>query len=643
MSDLGKRHTALLAAGQGPDPLRGQLCWDAVPRKVRPHLVGLAPRESVEHVVKRTQAHVELVDVVLSKVTNAEFGVALHITTHRLELVQEHVDEGGFPAAVRPKQHDAARGEHAHVGLLEQQLARRAVLAGEAKADLLHLDGLPNLADWLREREAELWVVNNFVDERHLVESLDTRLGQRGTFGIVPELVHGFLHVGTARLLRLELTLLLQALVLARVLEDVDVALVVVELPVLEVDDVRDDVVGEDAIVGYQDERLGVVLQVALEEEHTEHVQVVGRLVEQQDIGGKEQGRAERHTHAPASGKALGGGHLHLLREPETRKHHAGAGVRRFGANRNELVIHLAQLLVDGGGIGARLVQLGEQEALALEQRLTLLVCRKQVVDDPGVVAHHFLLHVHHRDVWGKVVKLAAGDALEQGGLAGPVLADEAVLAAVDDLERGVLEQGLAGANADVDVLQVHVHRPVANVLRHLSAAARSLRLAVESHHAVCRIVFATAGLLSQELGLLLLALLLSALGHLLEALLVADGLADAFHRRVGLVLVLDVLEAPGVVVVGQLGGLDGHLEALPLRRGRGGGFVLAAGQHLRLAQLAEELARERLGGLVILGRAVRLEEGRQQLDQALAVVARLVALAHQAREVRHLVLVQAP
>ena len=47
----------------------------------------------------------------------------------------------------------------------------------------------------------------------------------------------------------------------------------------------------------------GIFLQPRLEPERAFEVEIVGRLVEQQQVGLGEQGRGQRHAHAPAAGE----------------------------------------------------------------------------------------------------------------------------------------------------------------------------------------------------------------------------------------------------------------------------------------------------------------------------------------------------
>ena len=79
----------------------------------------------------------------------------------------------------------------------------------------------------------------------------------------------------------------------------------------VELEDPAGDVVEEVAIVGDGDDRALVLLQVTLEPGHGLRVQVVGGLVEQQQVGRAQQQAAEGHPAALATGER---GHVGVAR-----------------------------------------------------------------------------------------------------------------------------------------------------------------------------------------------------------------------------------------------------------------------------------------------------------------------------------------
>ncbi len=63
--------------------------------------------------------------------------------------------------------------------------------------------------------------------------------------------------------------------------------------PAVELEDPLGDVVEEIAVVGDEDDRAGIFLQVPFEPGDALGVEVVGRLVQQQEVGAFEQDLAE--------------------------------------------------------------------------------------------------------------------------------------------------------------------------------------------------------------------------------------------------------------------------------------------------------------------------------------------------------------
>ena len=73
-----------------------------------------------------------------------------------------------------------------------------------------------------------------------------------------------------------------------------------------QVGDARDDRVEEEAIVRDEDDRVRIGVQVLLEPVARFEIEMVGRLVEQQQVRLAEQQLGERDAHLPAAGERLG-------------------------------------------------------------------------------------------------------------------------------------------------------------------------------------------------------------------------------------------------------------------------------------------------------------------------------------------------
>ena len=73
----------------------------------------------------------------------------------------------------------------------------------------------------------------------------------------------------------------------------------------IELEDPAGDVVEEVTVVRDGDDRAGVLLQEVLEPAHRLGVEVVGRFVEQQHVGLRQQQPAQRHAAPLAAGDAV--------------------------------------------------------------------------------------------------------------------------------------------------------------------------------------------------------------------------------------------------------------------------------------------------------------------------------------------------
>ena len=236
-------------------------------------------------------------------------------------------------------------------------------------------------------------------------------------------------------LLRQALLLLLQP---ARV-----VALVGDPARAVELEDPAGDVVEEVAVVGHGDDGALVVGQVALEPRDRLGVEVVGGLVEQQQLGRAEQQAAQRDAPALAAGElgdvGVGG------RQPQGVHRVLDVGVEVPGVGRVDLGLQRRELV--GGLVGV----VGGQLVEAVEQRPHL---GHAVLD----VAAHVLARVQLRLLLeqpdrrtGRELGVAADLGVDAGHdpqhrrLAGAVVAEHADLRPRQEGQRDVLEHRLVG------------------------------------------------------------------------------------------------------------------------------------------------------------------------------------------------------
>ncbi len=209
------------------------------------------------------------------------------------------------------------------------------------------------------------------------------------------------------------------------------------DLAVVEVGDGLDGAVEQAAVVADDDAGAGEAGDVALEPEGGLEVEVVGGLVEQQQVGGGEQGGGQGDAHAPAAGVAVHGAGLLGGVETEPGQDGGGAGGRCVGPDG-------AQALVDFGeadGLGGVLFgDQGEAFGVGLEHG----------VEQALPAGWRFLLDPGHAGAAAEADGAAvdaefAGDGAQQGALAGAVAADQADAAAGIDAQAGAVQERAAG------------------------------------------------------------------------------------------------------------------------------------------------------------------------------------------------------
>ena len=162
---------------------------------------------------------------------------------------------------------------------------------------------------------------------------------------------------------------------------------------------------------------------------------MIGRLIEQHQVGFGEQHRRERHPHAPAARELGERALLHRRVEPEPDQDASGARRRGAGADLVEPRLDLG----DAQRRGA-MIEFGQQ-------RRAFGIGGEHRVERVALAARRFLrekaeaMPARHLDVAGIGLQRAA-DQIEQCRLAGAVAPDEAHLAAGRDLRARLVQEG---------------------------------------------------------------------------------------------------------------------------------------------------------------------------------------------------------
>ena len=243
--------------------------------------------------------------------------------------------------------------------------------------------------------------------------------------------------------------LLQQHLLGAHVFELAVVAAVADELGVVDVQRDAGDGVEELTVVADHDQRALVALEPGFEPDQGIQVQVVGRFVEEQDVGRAHQGAGQLQAHAPAAGEAVDRvvqfGNLEA--EAEDQRLGARFGVVFAGVVERHVGFGHAHAVVAGFGV-MYLVAGGEQFGVAIDDEVggRLLGFR------------HVLRHLAHLPLLGNRIIAAilmqrTVEQREQRGLASAVAANQADLLTGIDGDGSLVEQHFRAATQG-DVLE---------------------------------------------------------------------------------------------------------------------------------------------------------------------------------------------
>ena len=209
--------------------------------------------------------------------------------------------------------------------------------------------------------------------------------------------------------------------------------------------------VEEIAVVGDEEQRAGVAHEPFLEPQHGVEVEMIGRLVEQQQIRAAHQRLREVEAHPPSAGKASDGLAVPPLGEAQPRQQRRGARAGGVAADLVEAVMQLGEGLTGELRADRRSGLRRQQRALDFAQ---FPVAVEHEFDGRRGGGRRFLRDVRdgprrrQRNVARVLVQLAANQR-EHARLAAAVRPDQADLVPVVDGEVRAVEQALGAAGED--------------------------------------------------------------------------------------------------------------------------------------------------------------------------------------------------
>ena len=159
---------------------------------------------------------------------------------------------------------------------------------------------------WVRENEDDTGVGHDFFNYIHLLDPLDTGLDHGSSLGVGSELVDELLSVSNLLLLGFSVSGLQLVLLIPHFLKGVVISLVVVQLLVEQVNDLVAAEVQELSVVRNDDHGDVQLHEVVFKPNDCVQVQVIGGLIQEQDLRLTENHLCYRNSHSPPSRELLG-------------------------------------------------------------------------------------------------------------------------------------------------------------------------------------------------------------------------------------------------------------------------------------------------------------------------------------------------
>jgi hypothetical protein len=392
----------------------------------------------------------QLLDLVLREVAEAQPLRDDARARKRRERAADRFQERGLARAVRPEKPDAVAREETPREPFQYGCACRV-----AERCVLEQHQLPRGPRHRRERELERAVDVRRGDLLHPLEGLDPALRLLGLARLGAEAVDERMQVRDLALLRSKRRLLQRELQRPLALELRVVPGVRHELALVDVHDAVDHAVEEIAVVGDEEQRAGVFAEPVLEPQHRVQVEVIGRLVEQQEIGAAHERLREVEPHAPPPGKGRHRVAVARFHESESRKECGRARSRAVAADVFEPVVQVR----DQRAVVRRVCFRSRKPRFDLAQ---LPVAVEHVVERARIHRRRLLRDVRDGPCGRKIDAAGVGDELapdrgEEARLARSVGADEADLVAGVHGQAGAFEQALGAAGErEIDDAEHH-------------------------------------------------------------------------------------------------------------------------------------------------------------------------------------------
>ena len=284
-------------------------------------------RHQIADVVVGRPLRLQLVELVLGEIGDVQPVQAAEAAAHGRQPAADQLGQRRLAVAIGAEEPDAVVVVEAQVEAAQHRPVRLI-----ADRHILHRhDRRRRRLGRRGEVEGHHGIVGKGRDRLQPLQHLQPRLRLARLRRLVAEAVDEGLQVAALVVLP-GLELQLQRLALAALaVEGIVAAAIEGELALVEMDDGVDGTIEQVAVMADDDDAVGILGDVALQPQRAFEVEIVGRLVEKQQVGPREQGRGERHAHAPAAGEGRAGTLLRRLVEAEAGEDGGGTRLRRMG------------------------------------------------------------------------------------------------------------------------------------------------------------------------------------------------------------------------------------------------------------------------------------------------------------------------
>ena len=364
----------------------------------------------------------------LGEIAGFEFPGAAHPAVQAIEPSRQQLDQGRFAVAVGAEERDPVL--HVDTEIEVPQHGFPAVA-----------DGNPVHGDQRRRRGIRIGkferggaLLHDRGDGFHPRQHFEAALGLTGLGGLGPEPVDEGLDAALFRQLPGAKAGFPGQPFPAGFLERVIAAAVSGELPAVQMNDPVGDLVQEGSLVADHHQGARPRGEITLEPHRRLEIQVIGGLVEEQQIGPGEQRAGKRHPHPPAARIFRARAPLGRLVEAETGEDRRRPGRGGMGLDVGKPGMDLGDTIRigRGPGFGGQRGQLGIRSQHGVEQALGPAGRLLRDGSDAGPAEHRHLAVIRGN---------LSGDQAEQRGLAGPVAPDQADLPSLGHRDRGVIEK----------------------------------------------------------------------------------------------------------------------------------------------------------------------------------------------------------